>query len=129
MKRITCVNSYIPPRKSLSYESLPPSCFRKISAELGRLKCPEFLAMPMASSSGFIFTKASFLISRNKQQNLGMKDQLQDFSLPKTPHLSCSVIPLHNSGEVRTSFIFVFSLPNNINKTVISIYRILLSAP
>ena len=45
LQRKTCVNSYIPPRNSLSYESLPPSCFRKISAVLGRLKCPEFLAM------------------------------------------------------------------------------------
>lgn len=85
--------------------------------------------IPVTSSSGFIFTKASFLISRNKQQNLRMKDRLQDFSLPKTPHLSCFVISLHNWGEVRTSFIFVFSLPNNINETVISIYRSLLSAP
>ena len=45
LQRKTCVNSYTPPRNSLSYESLPPSCFRKISAVLGRLKCPEFLAM------------------------------------------------------------------------------------
>ena len=45
LQRITCVNSYIPPRNSLSYESLPPSCFQKISAVLRRLKCPEFLAM------------------------------------------------------------------------------------
>ena len=47
LQRKTCVNSYIPPRNSLSYESLPPSCFRKISAVLGRLKWPEFLAMPL----------------------------------------------------------------------------------
>ena len=45
LQRKTCVNSYIPPRNSLSNESLPPSCFRKISALLDRLKCPEFLAM------------------------------------------------------------------------------------
>ena len=45
LQRKTCVNSYIPPRNSLSYESLPPSCFQKISAVLGRLECPEFLAM------------------------------------------------------------------------------------
>ena len=42
---LQCVNSNIPPRDSFSYESLPPSWFRKISAVLGRLKCPEFLAM------------------------------------------------------------------------------------
>ena len=45
LQRKTCVNSYILPRNSLSYKSLPPSRFRKISAVLGRLKCPEFLAM------------------------------------------------------------------------------------
>ena len=45
LQRKTCVNSYIPPRNSLSFKSLPPSCFRKIFAVLGRLKCPEFLAM------------------------------------------------------------------------------------
>ena len=42
------MNSYITPRNSLSYESLPPSCFRKITAVPSRLKCPEFLALVCA---------------------------------------------------------------------------------
>ena len=45
LQRKTCVDSYIAPGNSLSYESLPPSCFRKITAVPGTLKCPEFLAM------------------------------------------------------------------------------------
>jgi len=56
-------------------------------------------SIPVASSSGFIFAKASFLISRNKQKNLRMKDQLQDFSLPKTPHLVI-VLSFHYTIEV-----------------------------